>query len=422
MSFKRFTLKNGLSVIAVAKPDALATAVLVMANVGTKDEKLEQNGLSHLLEHMGFKGTIKRPRALDITAELDSLGANYDACTSHDFTAYYATVVPDKVDPVIDILADIYQNSVYEVAELEKEKGVVRNEIKHYEDKPSNFVWDVFTKLAYGDEPPGQSVLGTKETINALSRDDLISFRNQYYSVDNTTIVVAGKFEEEKILSLLEEKFSQLPKTLLLPNNLVSQKNTCPQTAISYKLIDQIHLILGFKTCTIFDEKNHTLNVLAGILGGGMSSRLSQKIREEMGAAYYVGATQNSYQDHGHFALYVGAEINQTDEVLKTMMAECRQLSKKRLDESELTRVKESLVGNLYLGLETMMDLAFFYAEQAILRREILTPEMTAAKILAVDASMVQKMATEIFTDENLNLAIVGAVSDIKQFSEKLKI
>lgn len=408
--------------MTIPKDDSLSVNISILVDAGAKNEISEKAGLAHFLEHMAFKGTNKRPTALQVNSEFDSLGADYNAYTSHDYTVYYLTVIPDYISSAFDLLVDIYKNPNYDSVEIEKEKGVVKEEIKLYEDKPSSLVWEVFTKLMYGDTTAGRPILGSYESVGSLNREDFLVFHKNFYSAENTLVVVSGKIEENKIISMAEEKFINWPSGKNNLNKLSLIEQTEPKINLFFKDLDQSHLVLGFHSFDTYDERVFVLLVLSGILGGVSSSRLVQKIREEMGVAYYVGSSQNSYRDHGHFTLYAGVSAERTGEVVDIMLEECRRLKNQLVGVEEIERVKASLVGRFLLGLETASDLSSFYGIQEILRKKIMNPEEIVAKIRAVEPVDVQNLAKEIFLPNKLSLAIVGPVDNSAEFLLKLSV
>ena len=408
MAYRLEKLKNGVSVVLVHRPGALSVTVLALADAGAKNEKAEESGYSHFLEHLALKGTSRRPKSLDIYSELDSIGANSNAVTSHDFTGYYVTVVPDKTKKAIDILADVYQFPLYNLDDIEKEKGVIIEEIKLYEDKPNSLAWENFLKTAYGDTPQGRNIAGTRETVSAATRQKLLDFRARHYLTDSTYLVVVGAFDSREIISLLNEKFSALPngRPVLAPK--IELPQTAPKLSFIKKAVDQAHMVLGFRSFDAHDEITHVLNVLSSVLGGGASSRLWQEGREGLGAAYYIGSAQNSHQNFGYFSIYGGIELTKLVNVVSIVLRECDRLKKETVSETELRRVKDSIIGSLFLGLETTSDLAFYYGEQAIWRKPLMTPEQLADKINAVSAGDLREAANLIFTNDRLNLSAVG--------------
>jgi len=392
----------------VPQPEALSVSIMALADAGAKNEDSKISGISHFLEHMGFKGTERRPKSIDLSSELDTLGASYNAFTCHNSTAYYVTVIPDKIEKAVDLLADLYLHPIYPDEEIKKERGVIIEEIKLYEDQPHSFVWDIFSKLAYAGTRAGQLVIGERATVSAITRSDLLAYRAKYYLAGATTLIAVGNFAEEEMIKLLSGEFGSLPAGVKGVCSAIIETQNEPRIELAKRPIEQSHLVLGFKSVNLFDNKVYPLTVLANVLGGGMSSRLFQKVREELGAAYYIGASQNSHLDHGFLAIYSGVDAPRLKLVIETIMAEIKKIKEEIIPSQELNRVKDRLIGNLFLGLETPSAQTYFYGEQALLRKEILSPQQSAEKIRAVTAEELKELANEIFQPNRLNLAIVG--------------
>ena len=418
--FKKIILENGLRIILVPQKDNLAATVLVLVAAGSKYETKEINGLSHFLEHMCFKGTIKRPKTSQISQELDTLGAHYNAFTSREYTGYYAKVQAKHLDKVLDIIPDFYLNPVFDSSEIDKERGVIIEEINMYEDMPTHRVQELFMDLLYGDQPAGWDVAGKKENILRLTREDFIAYRSKNYVASATTVVVAGKFDEEKVLDSLKATFQPI-STAVKSNKLqVVESQKKPEVAIKFKESDQTHIVLGVRTFSIFDERRFALAVLADVLGGGMGSRLFQKIRDELGAAYYVKADSDLYTDHGYLAVAVGAKHEKLEEVIGAVLGELRRLGKEIIGDEELRRAKDHLGGSMMLGLETSDSLASYYGGQEIIEKSILTPEEILSNIQAVKSQDILKLAKEIMQNSKLNLALIGPYKEKEKFEELL--
>ncbi len=413
---------NGLRLLTVPQAEALSFSLLVLVSAGAKNEDKSQSGISHFLEHLGFKGTTNRPSSLELASEFDILGANKNACTSHDFTGYYVTAIPEKAERATELLADLYLNPLYPEEEIKKEKGVVLEEIKMYEDKPSSLVWDVFSGLAYGDTPAGRTVLGERETVKNLTREDLLAFRKKYYLASGTIIVAVGNFDEVKMIESIGEKFAKFNGGASHPWPPMIDEQAEARSKLIVRPINQSHLVLGFKTVNSFSDKNFGLTVLSAVLGGGMSSRLFQKVREDLGAAYYIGATQDSHVDHGFFSVYGGVDSGRIKEVLEAILVEINKLKNELVSETELSRVKDGLIGSLFLGLETPSDQTFFYGEQALLEKEILNPKEYAEKIRQITAEDLRDLAQEFFCNKGLNLAVIGPNEADTDFLNKFSV
>lgn len=415
----KITLPNGLRLITAPR-SGMTTTVLVLVEAGSKYETKDINGISHFLEHMCFKGTEKRPRSLDITSELDRIGARYNAFTSHEYTGYFAKAAPEHIEKMLDIVSDIYTGSVFPEAEIQKEKGVIIEEINMYEDLPMAKVHDVFMALLYGDQPAGWRIIGEKEAISALTRDNFLSYRSNTYVANSTIVIVAGEFDERGIVSRVEKYFSKLARAPKHGKEKTEEKQTKPEIALHFKETDQTHLILGVRGYSARDERKYALEMVSEILGGGMSSRLFQKIREELGAAYYVRTDTDLYTDHGYLALFSGVDRQKLQSVIEAALEEFARIKHELVENAELERAKEHFIGNFIQGLETSDELANFYGIEEVLARELLAPEDVIHKIRRVSAKEVQEVARDIFRKENLNLAMLGPVSESGKFEDTL--
>jgi len=424
MKFKKKILKNGMRVITVPMPESLTATVLVLVEAGSKYETKDVNGISHFLEHMCFKGTINRPNSGDIHKELDSLGAQTNAFTWYEFTGYYAKAHSKHARKLIDIISDLYLNPVFNEEEIGKEKGVIIEEMNMYKDLPMREVWNVFMNLLYGDQPAGMTILGNEKFIKSVSQKDFLDYRRKHYVASATTIVVAGNFDEKKAIENIEKNFALISQDKKTKKRKVVEKQTYPRLKIQNKKTDQTHLILGTRAFDCYKKDSVVTSVLAGVLGAGMSSRLFHKLREEMGCCYYVRANNHSFTDHGVFAVSAGVDKGRLTEVVGVLLEEMKRLKKEVVSEKELKKVKEYLVGNLFLGLESSDAFADFYGEQEIMKKEILTPKEKAKMIKNVSARDIKRVANKIFRDKNLNLAIIGSVSekDKKELKRILKL
>jgi len=421
MSFRKKVLPNGMRLILVPKADSFTTTVAVSVEAGSKYETKDINGLSHFLEHMCFKGTKKRPRAIDISSELDGMGASYNAFTAQEMTSYYVKVRNESLNKVLDVIADMYLNPVFDESEIEKERGVIIEEINMYEDTPQRRVQEFFMQLVYGDQPAGWDIAGRKEVIRKLTRGDFIKYREAHYVGRATTVVVAGGFKGENIDDRIEKYFSSISRGEKSPKAAVREEQAKPAELIKHKDSDQTHLVLGFRAFDAFDERRFALDVLADILGGGMSSRLFQKIREELGAAYYVRAGTDFYSDHGLISMSAGVDHKKMEAVIGAALEEFARFRNEEVGEEELGRAKEHLVGQLFLSLETSDELGFYYALQEIQKLPIMTPEELAVKIKAVTPGEIKGVANDLFRNEGLNLAVIGPFKG-KSFSGILKV
>lgn len=413
-------LKNGLKVITVPMRDNPTVTVLVLVATGSKYETKEISGLSHFLEHMCFKGTTKRPTAQAIASELDALGCQYNAFTGQEYTGYYAKADAKHFDQVFDVVSDIYLNSTFPEVEIEKEKGVIVEEINMYEDMPQRHVQDLFMTLLYGDQPAGWNIAGTKETVRSFNRAQFVDYKNAHYVPKATTVVVAGKVSQKSVEKKADAVFGSLKNAKKHDKVKVVENQTKPAFLATEKKTDQSHLVLGVRTFDIFHKANPVLDVLGTVLGGGMSSRLFLKLREELGVAYYVRAANAAFTDHGFFEIRAGVSNGRVEEVTQEILLECAKLATELVGEAELIKAKEYIVGTAKLELESSDAWASYFGGQEVLGRKLESLADYEKKIRKVTARDIQKVAKQIFIDAHLNAALIGPKVDETLFTKKL--
>jgi len=414
-------LKNGMRIIVVPMKESPTVTTLVLVEAGSKYETKEINGISHFLEHMMFKGTKKR-KSLEISRELDALGSMSNAFTWHEYTGYYAKARNKNFNKIIDVISDIYLNSELPEKEIEKERGVINAEIDMYEDLPQKNVHMLLEKLMYGDQTAGWSILGTKENIKKIKREDFIKYRKKHYVAKKTAVVVTGNINPRNILKEIEGRFSQINTHRGEGKKKTIEKQNRPRLLIREKKTEQLHLAFGFRA---FDDKNKKLPVvklLATILGNGMSSRLFEKLREEMGVAYYVHSYNYSQSDIGNFRIFAGVDPKRIEEVLKMIISELKKIKNEIVSEKEIKKAKEYLIGNMNMGLESSDSVAEWYGEQEIMHLKLETPEEETNKIKKVTAENIKNIANEIFLNNKMNLAIIGPIKKNKNLLKYMKV
>lgn len=402
------------------REDTQAATILILIGVGSDHEKPGQYGLAHFLEHMCFKGTKRRPRAMDIVSELDGLGAQYNAFTGHEKTGYYVTIKKDHLARAVDIIADIYLNSTFPEEEMQKEKGVVIEEIRMMNDDPQSIVHEQYLGAMYPEVPAGRPIAGTVESVRDFSRSDLQNFHRQYQG-GNTVIVVSGAVEKQEVYRLIADNFKDIASRKPKKAPSSKTKQTEPQVKVFYKKTEQTHLMLGFKAFGRDHKDALSLRVLANILGGNMSSRLFARLREEMGVAYYVGAYPEINSDHGALTLYAGVDKKRPVEVIEALLEEAQKIRDDLVWLGELDKAKEYILGNLALDLESSSSLAMFLGTQALFQEAVLTPQAFDEKIRAITAEDIQMVAQQIFQPKNMVLSIVGPHKSDVQFTKVIK-
>jgi len=421
MKFTKKVLHNGLRDVTIPMKDNHTVTVLVIVEAGSKYEEKKVNGISHFLEHMCFKGTLKRPKAIDISKELDSIGSQYNAFTGQEYTGYYAKADAKHFKKIFDVVSDIYLNSTFPEAEMHKEKGVIIEEINMYEDLPNRHVQDLMMELLYGDQPAGWNIAGDKKNILKMKRDDFIKYKKMHYLPESTVVIVSGQVTEKEVMKEVNKIFGKIQRGNKIQKVKVKEVQDKPKVLVKFKKTDQTHFVLGMRTYDLFNKKSILLSVLGGVLGGGMSSRLFQKLREEMGVGYYVRAYNDAFTDHGFFQISAGVDNKRINEVILACLEECKKLKESLVGEEELNKVKEYLIGNMKLSLEASDDIANFYGGQELLKKEMKNIEEKASDIRKVTSVQIKALANDIFNDKKLNLALIGPFKEKTQFSKILK-
>lgn len=406
--FHYHTYPSGLRLITVPMASTETVTVLVLVGTGSRYEAKDINGISHFLEHLMFKGTEKRPGALDISEELDAIGAEYNAFTSKEYTGYYVKCAVAKLATALDVISDIFQNSKFDAAEIDKERGPVKEEINMWFDNPGRYVGTLFEELLYGDQPLGWDIAGTKEIIDRLQRDDFVRYFTTHYFAKNTVVAVAGAVDPEAIQAQIPSYFSTVREHALIEPVPVVEAQAEPALKLFPKATEQTHINIGFRGYSRFHPRYDVLEVMAILLGGGMSSRLFVEIREKRGLAYRISTGASSYAETGDFVTSAGLNNQSIIPALEIILAEHHKLVDEPVSAKELLKTKDYIKGKFAIGLELSDAQASFYAEQELLERRILTPEERLAKIDAVTAEEIQEVAREIFTPARLNLALIG--------------
>lgn len=422
MEFRKITLGNGLRIVLAPQAKSLSATVLILVEAGSEYETKNISGISHFLEHMTFKGTTRRPKPGMIAEELAALGAQSNAFTSHEYTGYWAKVESRKLSNVLDIVSDLYLNPIFSQEEIDKERGVIIEEINMYEDTPSRRVHDIFTTLLYGDQPAGWYVDGRKEVIRKLRRDDFVGYRSAHYLASRTVFVAAGNFDEKKVLKEIKARFGSLPRRSGPTKKQTREVQKKPGIIAKFKESDQSHMVLGFRGLDIFDKRRYAASVLCDVLGGGMSSRLFHRVREDLGAAYHISAGMDLYLDHGYLAVSAGIDPKRLELVVRVVLEEIRRLQTELVPAKEFRKSKDHLIGSMILGLETTDELAGFYGEQEILSKKILPPQRIVDRIERVKPEEIAALARDLFKNQGLNLAVIGPHKNDKIFKKILSL
>lgn len=422
MKYHKFKLKNGLRVVLAPIQGTGTVTVLIQAGTGSRYETRRENGLSHFLEHMFFKGTEKRPTALDISKELDAVGAEYNAYTSKDRTGYWAKVDARHADIALDVVSDIFLHAKLEKEEIDRERGPILQEFNMYEDTPYRKVGEVFENLLYGDTPLGWDIIGPKDNIRSFRRRDFIRYWNRAYVANNIVVGVAGKFDPKKMRKLIERTFAHVKRGKLPVRKKIVERQKAPALLVKHKKTDQTHMVVGVRTFDWNHKDRYALAVLATLLGGGMSSRLFMAVRERRGLAYSVHTGVEHYHDAGYLATQVGVEHENLEKTLAVILDEYRRIRDELVPADELAKAKEHIKGATVMHLESSDEMASYLVDQETLKGSIVLPAERFKKIDAVTARDIRRVAKEIFVPERLNLSVIGPHAETDRLKKLLTL
>ncbi len=425
MDYKLQTLANGLRVMTIPMPSLESATVTVWVKTGSRNESAKINGISHFLEHMVFKGSKKRPSAKEISEVVDSIGGEFNAATSKDWTNFYIKARAGNIELAFDILSDMVLNPILSEEEIEREKGTIVEEIRMYEDTPMFRIGDVFEQLMFEGSPLGQDIAGTEESVRGIMKNDFIEYRKTHYNPKNLLITVAGGVKEKEVEALVKKYFGSLKTSSQAPfkGSTFKGMQNGPRLKLHSKKKEQAHFILGFIGDGRGYEGRFAQGLLSVILGGGMSSRLFIEVRERRGLAYSIRTSIDRYDEVGYIGTYAGVDRDKLDEAVKVILKESYGLASGKfpVSASELKKSKEYVKGHLALTLEDTKDVASFFGEQGLFLDEILSPDEIYARIDKVTVKDVLKEAKRLFVPERLNLAIIGPYNDEKKFLKLLK-
>lgn len=407
-------LPNGLRIISEEVPTVRSATIGYWVGIGSVDETPEVGGAAHFLEHLLFKGTPKRT-AMEISSEIEAVGGDMNAFTSQEYTCFHAKVLDENVPLAIDVLSDMLTDSNVTPLDVEQERNVVLEEISMHEDEPGELSYDRFSQKLLGDQPIGRPIIGTRETITNMTRDQVHGFYQNYYSPENTVISMAGNFKHEEAVALIENSFNQTRWNTQNSPKPIRNKAPLPAPGTGVTLVskdtEQAHLIWGMKGFDRHHPERYSMAVLNAALGGGMSSRLFQEIREKHGLVYTVYSFAHQFTGVGMFGVYAGCVKEKVGDVVTLIRAELEKVVKAGITQVELDRGKGQIKGGLLLGLEDTNSRMSRIAKSELVMGEHQTIDQAIEKINAVTLNQVQQAASEIFTQEGL-LSVVGQFDD----------
>lgn len=408
MTVKLTTLDNGIRVVTDEIDHVKSISCGAWFAAGTRHETEKENGIAHLLEHMAFKGTTQRS-AYDISVEIESVGGYLNAYTSRESTAYYARALSQHLPLCIDILSDILQNSVFDEDELEREKGVVLQELGQAKDTPDDIIFDYFQEECYPDQPMGYSILGTEKSVRSIQANDLKNFIQQKYTPGNMVFSASGLVKHDEIVKLVEQSFKNLPHH---PSQELQQARYVGKTKFEIKPLEQAHVLIGAETINYFDPLYFPLMIYSMILGGGMSSRLFQEIREKRGMVYSIFTTTSIFKDSGTFGIYAGTGVEELKQLVPLVAQELEKACSGFQDD-EISKAKNQLKASLLMGLESTSSRCERYANQVLIHGTTKSIDDIIQKVDQITNQQLIQIAEKIYTNKP-TLVGVGPVDHLK--------
>lgn len=404
--YKKHVLENGLTIIGEEIPYVKSISLGIWINAGSRIEDEEISGISHFIEHMLFKGTKNRT-SKQIASEIDNLGGQINAFTSKECTCYYVKLLDSHIDIGIDILSDMILNSKFNEDDLDKERSVIIEELKMYEDSPEDLAYDLLTENIYKNDPLGMNIIGTEESLERLNREKLLDYFNKYYVPNNSVIAISGNFNFNEIINKIEEKFKGWKKRSVNIDIKKSEFKSCFLT--KNKDIEQVNLAMSLEAVPLEnDEEVYALAVINTVFGGSISSRLFQKIREEKGLVYSIYSSQSLYRKCGELGIFASMSNDHLEEVYESIIEEIKIMKKDYLTEQEIKESKEQLKGSYILGLESTSSRMMSIGRSLLLNNKVESTDDILKSIDNVDRETVKKVIDKIFNLNKLGVCIVG--------------
>jgi predicted Zn-dependent peptidase len=414
-TFERHTLGNGLRVLLAPMPQATSVTCMIMLAAGSRYETRDTNGIAHFSEHMFFKGTERRPTARDIGTEVDGIGGEFNAFTGKEYTGYYVKCAAEFRDTALDVLVDMLRNSKFADDEIEREKGVIVEEMNMYYDTPRDFIGGVYEELLYGDQPLGWDIIGRKETIRAADRDTFLGYTGRWYKPERMVVGLGGNVGGDAVAKI-EELLGDLPAAETGDPVHAEVQANGPRVKIHHKQSDQAHVCLGVPSYPLDHPDRYSLQLLATVLGVGMSSRLFTEVRERRGLAYYVFGINHSYTDAGSLYSQAGVDINRADEAVETIARELQRIVDEPVESAELEKSRNLAKGRFLLQLENPQGMIMFGLRREVLEGEAVEPREVQEGLDAVTAEDIQRVAQDVIGGHGLNLALIGPFDDAEKF------
>jgi predicted Zn-dependent peptidase len=418
--YERHTLSNGLRVLTAPLGHAKSVACYIMLAAGSRYENASNRGIAHFAEHMFFKGTERRPTARDLSMEVDTIGGEFNAFTSKEFTGYYIRCAGEQRDTALDVLVDMLRNSKFDADELEREKGVIVEEMNMYVDTPRDYVSSVYEELVFGANPLGWETLGTKDTIKAATRETFLDYLGEWYTPPRIVVGVAGAVGND-LLPTLEGLLGDMTgEDAGAPAPAAVEHSTEPQVRLHRKDSDQANVCIGVPSYPLAHPDRYALQLLGTVLGTGMSSRLFLEVRERRGLAYYVYALNSPFTDAGTLFSQAGVDLNRAEEAVEVIATEFRKLADEVVPAQELEKARALAKGRFVLQTESPNGLIMFGLRREVLEGRAAEPEDVLAGLDAVTAEDVQRVAQDVIGSQGMRCAVIGPFDDASVFEKLL--
>jgi predicted Zn-dependent peptidase len=418
-TYERHQLPNGVRVLTAPMSHAQSVSCVVMLAAGSRYETRETSGIAHFSEHMFFKGTETRPTARHISTEIDSIGAEFNAFTSKEYTGYFVKCAAEHRDLAFDVLVDMLRRSKFDADEIEREKGVIVEEMNMYYDTPRDYIGGVYESLLYGDQPLGWDIIGRKETVRAATRDTFMDYLGRWYKPARMVVGVGGQIGDD-LIPMLEEKLGDLPDESAEADLATPSVGGDARVKLHHKDSDQAHMILGAPSYPMTHPDRYVLQLLATVLGGGMSSRLWTEVRERRGLGYYVYGINYSYTDAGSLYAQAGVDIARIDDAVTTIVDQFKRIADEPVPAEELEKARNFAKGRFILQLESPHGTIMFGLRREVLEGRAAEPSEVLEALDAVTAEDVQRVAQDVMGGDGFKLAAIGPFDDPDRFEQAL--
>lgn len=419
--YKKIILDNGLRLFVAPVKATRIVSVNVFIKIGSRYETIDNNGITHFIEHMLFRGTTKKPDTLSISQEIVGVGGDINASTAQEYIHFYVNLLDKHFDKALDMLSDILHNSKFDKNDVNKEKNTIREEIKMCKDDPGCYVWEVFDKLLYGRQPLGFSISGKEEVLKKISRENIVSYWQKNFVSVNTIISIAGNVNTKQTKALINKYFGKIRKGGTIKFDPIKEAQRKPAALLHYKETEQTYLCIGTRTYKYTHPDFCILEVMNTILGATISSRLFTILRTRKGLVYSVGSVNNCFSDTGNLIVNAGVGHRNVGETIKIILNEFSRLKIEEVGKKELKRAKNYIVGSLYMALDSSSGVANYVGNQELHLEKVILPHEWAKMFQKVTSEDIRRVANDIFRKNNLNLALIGPFKEKKKFKKILE-